>query len=381
MRASMLASSLWWVVLSLRCASALRQLVSTRRLKLFEDGATTHATLKAPVTPELLPKLRFAKHVLGVSDATGLFEAVPEFKAAPLVTIASNHAFLRRSGAAFGSALSFADIRRELLGGKKRVRTPERDAVVLAFRRGGLFAAKHGDVQSLKDLLDHGYSPSLDRDRRGASCLHWSAGHGHAACCDALYERRTTTVDDRDGAGATPLHWAVAGVQNNAFGVGFRAETADVLVSQFHADVRATTTDGNSVFHWACWAGGVEAMRFLLERGADARTANVRGCAAAHWAAAGGDVASLQLLHALLGDEPLRKPNRAGHTPLSHAVAHHRADAVRFFLDAGIVDVDAVRYAHDIAHLVRQSHDATREASSTIIATSLARAFGAVPAI
>ena len=336
---------MWLLLLAvLAAASGLRQSVSQRRLRLFEESGSD----------PLEPKRRFAREVLGL-DPEELFRSVPEFAKANLAkVIAPNHAYLRRCGEAHGAQMSFEDVRLGLCR-----RRPEAEDIVAAFRRGGLYAAKNGDSLTLRDLMDHGYSPGSDRDRRGASPLHWAAGHGESKCCEALLSGKLS-VDDRDAAGATPLHWAVAGVQNNAFGVGARYETANFLLNE-GAKVDATTHDGNSVFHWASWAGGVDAMDMLLNRGANMTEVNVRGCGAAHWAASGGDVASLELLHSL--GLSLTEPNDAGHTPLSHAVAHHRTKAVDFFVKSKIVDADALNYAQHIAHLVREAHLASSSSS------------------
>ena len=127
--------------------------------------------------------------------------------------------------------------------------------LVAAFRRGGRRAAADGDVETVRDLLVRGWRPGLDRDRRGASAAHVSAGSGRVDVLRALLDDDAALANDRDGAGATPLHWAACGVSGNAAGTGFQKAAAECLLAA-GADAAAATDDGNAVVHWAAWQAG-----------------------------------------------------------------------------------------------------------------------------
>lgn len=46
----------------------------------------------------------------------------------------------------------------------------------------GLEAARQGDEECLRELLESGWSISTP-DKYGGTALHWAAGGGHLACC------------------------------------------------------------------------------------------------------------------------------------------------------------------------------------------------------
>lgn len=193
----------------------------------------------------------------------------------------------------------------------------------------GRNAAKAGSVESLQQLLDDGWQPEADRDRRGTSALHLAAGHGFASASALLVDRQTLPVDDTNIERATPLHFAVAGMRSrpafsdNGFGTGGHADVARALLER-GADPSAMTTEGNAVVHWAAWAGGVPVLRLLLEGRAadiDLSVLNDRGCSVAHWAASSGALASCAYLANVHGVD-FSVANYEGATPLTKAIYH-----------------------------------------------------------
>ena len=149
------------------------------------------------------------------------------------------------------------------------------------------------DTAVLEALLAHGWCARTARDKRGASALHYAAGHGHVECC-ALLCAAGLEVDDRAHDGATPLHWAVAGITSrgnardrahdgaprdgardgarqwrdgagpHGFGTGGHVGMVKWLVGR-GADVGAQTVDGNSILHWGAWAGTLEVLMWLTD--------------------------------------------------------------------------------------------------------------------
>lgn len=214
-------------------------------------------------------------------------------------------------------------------------------AAVRARASPGRDAAKAGSVAALQKLLDDGWQPKADRDRRGTSALHYAAGHGFTSACTLLVDAQTLPVDDTNIERATPLHFAVAGMRSrrargepNGFGTGGHAHVAQALLER-GADPAASTVDGNAVVHWAAWAGGVPVLRLLLEARAadvDLSVLNERGCSVAHWAASSGALASCVYLANVHGVD-FSVPNHEGATPLTKAIYHAKPGVVRWLVD------------------------------------------------
>ena len=253
------------------------------------------------------------------------------------------------------------------------------------FRKGGLNAARVGDVQVLEAWLAHGFDPQTERDRRGASALHYAAGNGHVQCC-ALLCKAALDVDDRASDGATPLHWAVAGVTSRCSRedgtrkgstAGGHPSTTEWLV-QHGADVSAVTHDGNSIIHWCAWAGQRNLLEWLASEvnrrtgSVDAasrtmRSLNARGCSAAHWAASGGDLDTCMFLAEQHGVD-FAALNSEGNTPLTKAIEHGREPVVQWLLTSGRCEAavgEAAGYAARLA--ARHSADDVTERISELL--------------
>ena len=360
-------------------------------------------------TVDGLPRLRFARELLS-ADTNVLQELICEeasFWSLPLSkTLLPRHAFLRARGLPHGSHL----LRDHRHGLQQLLLRPQSDAQFATavanlsspgvrpselcldfasfasrFRKGGFDAARAGDTAVLEALLAHGWCARTARDKRGASALHYAAGHGHVECC-ALLCAAGLEVDDRAQDGATPLHWAVAGMTSrgnsrdhaddrqgrdsagpNGFGTGGHLGMAKWLVGR-GADVGAQTVDGNSILHWCAWAGTLEVLTWLTDHirqlqrsglamhgGGTSTTSdgscslsgaspsklgkrtsdslsvhalNRNGCSAAHWAASGGGLAVCQWLAEEL-ELDFSLPNLEGNTPLTKAIEHGREEIVR----------------------------------------------------
>ena len=227
---------------------------------------------------EALPKLRLLRQLLGVHDAAAVLHH-PRFWSMPLEKdLLPRHAYQVSLGAPATTSGCPAALEQLLLAkdahfveglaskGLEGATAEGYADFAAAFRRGGIDAAREGRADLLELALSHGWDPNEERDVRGASALHYAAGHGHAACVEVLLRRGGLSVNDEaSGDGATPLHWAVAGTRRrpNGFGTGGHLSTAAMLVTH-GADLRAATRDGNSVVHWCSWAGGVQLLRWLV---------------------------------------------------------------------------------------------------------------------
>ena len=282
------------------------------------DGVESSSLAALPTyTVDGLPRLRFARELLSANSDV-LQELICEearFWSLPLSkTLLPRHAFLRARGLPHGSHL----LRDHRHGLRQLLLRPQSDAQFASavanlsspgvrpselcldftsfasrFRKGGFDAARAGDTAVLEALLAHGWCARTARDKRGASALHYAAGHGHVECC-ALLCAAGLEVDDRAHDGATPLHWAVAGITSrgnardrahdgaprdgardgarqwrdgagpHGFGTGGHVGMVKWLVGR-GADVGAQTVDGNSILHWGAWAGTLEVLMWLTD--------------------------------------------------------------------------------------------------------------------
>ena len=173
---------------------------------------------------EALPKLRLLRQLLGVHDAAAVLHH-PRFWSMPLEKdLLPRHAYQVSLGAPATTSGCPAALEQLLLAkdahfveglaskGLEGATAEGYADFAAAFRRGGIDAAREGRADLLELALSHGWDPNEERDVRGASALHYAAGHGHAACVEVLLRRGGLSVNDEaSGDGATPLHWAVAG--------------------------------------------------------------------------------------------------------------------------------------------------------------------------
>ena len=155
---------------------------------------------------EALPKLRALRQLLGVHDASAVLHH-PRFWSMPLEKdLLPRHAYqvsLGHTTAALEQLLLAKDA--QFVEGLEGA-TPEGYAdFASAFRKGGIDAAREGRADLLELAISHGWDADDERDVRGASALHYAAGHGHDSCVELLLQRGGLSVNDRaSGDGETP---------------------------------------------------------------------------------------------------------------------------------------------------------------------------------
>lgn len=251
----------------------------------------------------------------------------------------------------------------------KQIRINEIETFDASFQRGIMAAARnelrqHDDwspldhaIVSSADLINlliqHGANP-LERDARGSSLLHWAAGTGqldNVKILLPLFEKGVFEATTRDGA--LPLHWAAAGANAREFGIGGHVHVCRYLLDQVDDEkglVNRLTKDGNSALMWSAWAGSLDVVKLLVRNRADPFVTNRNGCSVAHWAASGGNLDCCRYLYETVGVD-FTSRNHGGNSPLTHAVAFGRADAVKWLrkdvLSANQDDIIAASLAQD----------------------------------
>ena len=192
---------------------------------------------------------------------------------------------------------------------------------------GKLFeAAKSGDVESLRTLLDQ--HPEMIGARNAPyefTLLHVAAQHGHLAAVDLLLERGADVNARERGDNTYAMHWAAAGAH------------LDVVrrLADAGGDVIGRGDDHElQVIGWAsCWDGEDDAAHrevvdFLISRGAHHHI----------FSAIALDLPD-EVRRIVAGDPSAltsrQSRNENNRTPLQFAVVQHRRDMVELLLELG----------------------------------------------
>jgi ankyrin repeat protein len=135
-------------------------------------------------------------------------------------------------------------------------------------------AAKSGDVETLKGLLDGNPDLVNKTNFLGATALHYAAREGQAKAA-ALLLARGADVNARDHSGQTALHWAATAGQE---------DVAEVLIAS-GADVNLKSSlSGWTPLHLAAKLGRTNFAALLLSHGADVGIKDKSGAAPAAYA-------------------------------------------------------------------------------------------------
>ncbi|CAL8094783.1 unnamed protein product [Calicophoron daubneyi] len=124
-----------------------------------------------------------------------------------------------------------------------------------------LDAAKNGDVEEVKNLMNNG--APFTTDWLGISPLHFAAMNGHLSSCEALL-RAGISRDARTKVDRTPLHLAA---QEG------HADIVELLLRN-GADLDAKDMLRMTALHWAAERGHTPVVQMLMRFGADAHVQN-----------------------------------------------------------------------------------------------------------
>eukprot|EP00049_Salpingoeca_infusionum_P010523 m.181856 g.181856 ORF g.181856 m.181856 type:complete len:1185 (-) comp14664_c0_seq2:244-3798(-) len=186
----------------------------------------------------------------------------------------------------------------------------------------GLYAARVGDLNRLRELCASGWDPHHTVDKHGLTSLQWAAGQNHLDCTHFLVEDQHVDPNTTSKEGRTALHWACRN--------GHIQITKYLLENG--ADATISTKKGVSCLHWAVWGKSIPMVEYLLDHVKfKIDTLSNAGCNAAIWGSASGDLALCKALHARGANFKLL--NSWGHGCVAKASWHGHNELLVWLLD------------------------------------------------
>lgn len=183
-------------------------------------------------------------------------------------------------------------------------------------------AAKRGDIQTVRDLVQKGAKINEDLDEYGATALHWSAVKGHRDVAEFLI-LKGAIVDQKNRDGDTALHLAVA------FG---HKDLVQLLLAK-GAKIGERRREGTTPLYIAVGRNQKEIAELLVASGAEIDARNRDGVTPLYHAA-GKNLPDMVALLLSKGAD-LNAPNKQGDTPLHVAAAYGNKNIVELLLSKG----------------------------------------------
>jgi len=187
-------------------------------------------------------------------------------------------------------------------------------------------AAKRGDIQAVRELVQKGVKINEDLDEYGATALHWSAVKGHKDIAEFLIGKGAI-VDQKNRDGDTPLHLAVA------FG---HKDLAQLLLLKA-AKIDERRKEGTTPLHIAVDRNRKDIAEILISKGADINAQVSQGQMRGQtplYRAAGKNLLDMVTLLLSKGANP-DISNKDGDTPLHVAAAYGNKNIVELLLSKG----------------------------------------------
>lgn len=179
-----------------------------------------------------------------------------------------------------------------------------------------LEAVKAGDESAVRALLREDTLAALARDASGVSAIMHAHYRGHTSLAQTLTDAHPSP---------DVFELAAAG----------RTDRLAAWLDRAPELARATSADGFTALHFACFFAQPEVARLLLERGADAaaRATNATQLMPLHSAAASRQVAIVELL--LRAGAPFDAAHQRGFRALHAAAENGDVETARLLLAAG----------------------------------------------
>ncbi|XP_066172726.1 ankyrin repeat and SOCS box protein 3 isoform X2 [Sylvia atricapilla] len=220
-------------------------------------------------------------------------------------------------------------------------------------------AAREGNVEILRELIDRGYSIDVP-DNRGWLPIHEAAAHNSSECLKLLIDTASAEeyIHSRTFEGLCALHLSArhgsveclqvlleAGADFNNVTTESSSTPLFLAVENRHTEVvefllqHGTNVEGShswsgwNSLHQASFQGSTEIMQMLLEKGAGKDCRDDFGITPLFVAAQYGQLESLQLLLSHGADVNCQAKDRA--TPLLIAAQEGHLDCVKLLLAAG----------------------------------------------
>ena len=137
-------------------------------------------------------------------------------------------------------------------------------------------AARDGNTDSVKFLLDNGADVGIKAKSDGSTPLHLASYGCHLGIAKMLVDKGAD-INAKSNGGWTPLHEAAKGIEEK------RESTVRYLI-QSGADVNAKSEWGQTPLHEAARFGYTDAVKVLIEKGADVNAIDNFGATPCHGA-------------------------------------------------------------------------------------------------
>ena len=178
----------------------------------------------------------------------------------------------------------------------------------------GLEAARDGDLQTLKNLIESGeFDPLRDVGPNNETAIQWCAGSGHVnIMCYLVSVGGVEQLKLRDSrSGRTAVHWAA---RNG------RLILLEKMLRMYpdHVDLNVETFDGSTPFDLAAYAGHLSTLEWLFAHNVNANHKNNFGCNALFFACIGSQLDACVYLREVCGVDAFVVQNQ-GHTALHKA--------------------------------------------------------------
>ncbi|MGD9347880.1 MAG: ankyrin repeat domain-containing protein [Candidatus Aminicenantes bacterium] len=134
-------------------------------------------------------------------------------------------------------------------------------------------AAKDGDFQSVKNILENEPAKIDAKDEEGYTPLHWACMRAHWDIANYLIERGAD-LNVVGGDGGTQINWAV------------HHDNVDIIKALIDKGAKLNIRNqwGMTELHTAIWRGNIHVVEYLLDHGSDPNIKTNEGWTAMHYA-------------------------------------------------------------------------------------------------